>query len=173
MEPYRYTGKHNSGPMRIEAHDHEEGLAAVVVQGAKPVYVDALDIPEVTNAMHRAAGQEPPVMLGRPDLASARDGNGWIGFRGLQLRKSDDGGVTFSVGGNTETLTEAQARQCAAVVVALADGPPEPDPAEVDEIAALIYAGLYPGYAEPPGERARDAARAVLLRLRDRGPRDA
>jgi hypothetical protein len=137
---------------------------------APSAIVTGLEIPDVTNAMWRAAGQEPPVMLGRPDVDAMRDAGGWVSLGGVNLRESARG-VSVAIGGCLRTLSAAQTRQLAAVAVAMADEPPvpEPDPAEVGEIAALIYQAMYPGYAPEPGERALEAARPVLLRMRDRG----
>jgi hypothetical protein len=153
------TGGEGRCYLRVESGDDADGPSACL---------DGLDLPEIMVKACEAAGTAPPVMLGRPDVNAMRDARGWVSFRGVQLRESRDGGVSLGIGGNLETLSSAQARQMAAVAVAMADKPPEPDPAEVGEIAALIYQTMYPGYAPEPGERAREAARAVLLRMRGR-----
>jgi len=141
MKPYVYESG-NGATLRVDPADGPAAMLKATGKngGESWVPVDALEIPDVTNAMWRAAGQEPPVMLGRPDLASARDPGGWASFRGLQLRESADGGVSFGIGGNLETLTAAQTRQLAAVAVAMADGQPE-----ADDVADFIRAALPAG----------------------------
>lgn len=114
--------------------------------------------PDLHRAICEAAGTLPPVMLGRPDLDSAQGGDGWISFRGLRLRRSLDGGVSFALGGNIETLPGAQARQAAAVAVALADEA-EPPAEEVDELTAVIVQGDPSAKFGP----ARVLARKILL----------
>lgn len=140
-----------SGWLKVETEDDPDGPRA---------YLDGLDIPLVTAKLWEATGALPPVMLGRPDLASARDAGGWVSFGGLRLRESGDGGVSFAMGESTVTLPAGMARQCAAVVVAIADGcRPEPDQAVVEGLAAVIADG---GIGLPPRE-ARTLARAILL----------
>lgn len=134
------------------------------------VRVDALGIPELTARLCRACGIEPFVLIGRPDLGGARDQDGWVAFRGLRVRRAPDGGVSFAIGGNTETLPEATARQCAAVTVALADEE-ELDSAEVEDLAHAIRLGLYPDgdrIGLRPGESDRKSARAALRWMRER-----
>ena len=117
---------------------------------------DPLTAPDLCRAICEASGTLPPVMLGRPDLASARDADGWVSFRGLRLRRSEDGGVTFAVGGNSETLPPAQARRAAAVAVAMADE----QPGAAGELAAVVRAALPPDLegAEDRGQAWEDIA---------------
>jgi hypothetical protein len=111
--------------------------------------------PDLCRAVFEASGSLPPVMLGRPDLAAVRDPGGWACFRGLQLRESPNGGVSFGIGGNLETLTAAQVRQMAAVAVAMADRE-----TDAGDLAACIRAGLPadPERAEDRGEVWEDVA---------------
>jgi hypothetical protein len=115
----------------VPGRDGRATLETLTVDGR--VGVDALDIPKLTVMLYRACGQEPPVMIGRPGLDSVRDADGWVSFRGLRVRRAAGGGVSFAIGGNTETLSEAMARQCAAVTVALAD-----ERADEEDLTALI-----------------------------------
>lgn len=149
MEPYRYT---DAGGDSLEIASPVDCDAAVL-SGAAEVCVDPLDIPEVTAAMYRACGQEPPVMLGRPDLNAMRDADGWVSIRCLRLRRATGGGVSFAIGGSMETITEAQARQCAAVTAALADKRDLEDD-DVFELAAVL--------AQHPSATFPELARAVL-----------
>jgi hypothetical protein len=109
-------------------------------------------LPDVIREMCEKAGTAAPVMLGRPDLDSIRDTDGSVPIRGLRLRESGDGGVTVSVGGNAETLSPAQARQAAAVAVALADE--SRDEGDVFVLASVM--------AKHPGATFPELARAVL-----------
>ena len=142
----------------------------VSIDNGSLVDVDALDIPEVTAAMYRACGQEPPVMLGRPDLDAMRGPDGSVRFGNLALYRTADGGIGFAVRlpgeahGVCTVLTPAQARQAAAVAVALADKEPEPDPADVEALARAIHAGrcnltVVPGACDD----CRAGARSALL----------
>ena len=136
----------------------------MVTDGDQPdgptAYLDALDIPEVTGKLWEACGQQPPVMLGRPDLDSARDEDGWVSVAGVQLRESA-AGVTVEIPGGMRTLTAAQARQMAAVAVAMADGgDAEPDPAEVDALESALREA---SGRHDPGDEMTGIARALLL----------
>jgi hypothetical protein len=142
--------------------------------------VDALEIPEITTAMYRACGHKPPVMLGRPDLDAMRGPDGSVRFGNLALYRTADGDIGFAVRlpgeahGVCALLPPAQARQAAAVAVALADEKPEPDPAEVDALArTLREASLFPEPLTPLYPDLRDLARKILLagwkRETDRG----
>lgn len=167
MKPYVYE-RPSGARLRVDPDGGMAMLKAAGKNGGESwVPVDALDIPEVTNAMWRACGQEPPVMLGRPDLGL--DLIHWpmeYKFRELAVRRSADGGVTFGIGGNSETLPPSQVRQMAAIAVALAD---EPDPhlADVESLASyLAEAGFGPG-ATP-----ETVAVAALRWMRNREARD-
>jgi hypothetical protein len=125
--------------------DRDDGKAAVRIEEPRvPAgrvcvswVADPLLAPDLCRAICEAAGTLPPVMLGRPDLAAVLDADGFASFRGLSARRSADGGVTFSVAGNSETLSAPQVRHLAAIAVALADEP-EPTLAEVDELESVL-----------------------------------
>lgn len=128
------------------------------------VDVDALDIPAITTAMYRACGQEPPVMLGRPEV----DLNGSTRVGDLHVWKEQSGCVGFmaadpDVAARTGALRlePHMVRQLAAVAIAYADAPPQPDPAEVDALACLVMEVLNPGAMGIAG--ARPLARKILL----------
>ena len=149
----------------LECGQGEHGYLDATGRGdSVQVCVDPLEIPGLTVALYKAAGQEPPVMLGRPDVAVLRGHEGWVRLRGLRVRRAAGGGVEFAIGGNTETLPDAMTRTCAAVAVALADAEPEQDTAEVETLARAIHAGRCGLTAVSPDacDGCRAGARAAL-----------
>jgi len=153
---------------RLEVGECGQGDGCLNVTSEKgvevSVCVDPLEILDLTVALYRACGQEPPVMLGRPDVSVLRDRDGWVGLQGLRVRRAEDGGVSFAIGGNVETLSGAMTRTCAAVAVALADAEPEQDTAEVETLARAIHAGRCGLTAVSPDacDGCRAGARAAL-----------
>lgn len=124
--------------------------------------------PDLCRAIFEAAGAPPPVMLGRPALGPTPR---TFLFRGLDVSRSADGGVTFAIGGNKETLTAPQVRQMAATAVTLADEP-EFAPGDVDGLAGALHA-VECGCKEGPAESNRDTARTALRWMKGREARDA
>ena len=160
----------------LVVYDREDGKAALQIEGRRhgvrtadaSWVADPAIAPDLHRAICEASGTLPPVMLGRPDLGPTPR---TFLFRGLDVSRSADGGVTFAIGGNRETLPPSQVRQMAATAVALADEP-EFAPGDVDGLAGALHA-VECGCREGPTESNRDTARAALRWMRDRGARDA
>jgi hypothetical protein len=115
------------------------GARCAIAVGGQPFFVDPLEIDEHARAMYEAAGVPSPVTLERPDLGPTPRTHL---FRGLDVYRSADGGVTFAIGGNRETLSASLVRQMAAVAVAMADEAPE-----AGDVAGFIRAALPAGLA--------------------------
>jgi hypothetical protein len=162
VKPYAYTD--GSGDELVIASPVD---CDVAVLSAAEVCVDPLHIPEIAAKMYEACGQQPPVMLGRPDIPESDPWCPWPGSSlsaiaaGRQVRQMWLNGPSLS-------MAPAQARQYAA----LADrADAEPDPADVDDLAAVIRHELYPGSERTglrPSGSDRTAARAALRWMRDR-----
>lgn len=124
--PYVYADA-DGDQLAIEPGPHQTAR----IDAEAGVFVDASAIPAVTNALWRSCGIEPPVMLARPQLV---DPDHVTEFRALAVYRSSDGGVSFAIGGNTETLDQVTTRRMAAHAVAVADSPA---PAE-DHVEELV-----------------------------------
>jgi hypothetical protein len=165
-QPFRLVdGK--GGWLEVRRVTFISGGLPVLSTGGLGFAVDPMEIPAITAKLYEAAGHQPPVMLGRPDLDAMRSSDGGIRFGDLLLCKTALGEVAFAVhpAGKTVTtfavLEAAQARLAAAATVALADEPPELDPEEVDKLACLVMETLNPGAMGIAG--ARPLARKILL----------
>jgi hypothetical protein len=140
--------------------------------GQHSAYLEPSAVPAAALALYEAAGLPEPLILPRvmPPL-----GGPWRPEKGAALwaarvRAGNAPGevrVGWGGAGPYEDMTPAKAREMAAVLAALADeADAEPDLAEVDELAEVIRAGLYPPSKEiglRPDDADRAAARAVLL----------
>ncbi len=131
---------------------HGGGVQVLVKEQSRDVaafHVPSGLFPDVVREIHEKAGKAAPVMIGRPDVSAGRES-----FRGLRVERATDGdGVSFSIGGNKETLAAHMTRAMAAYAVALADSP-EPDDDDVFELAAVL--------ARHPSATFPELARAVL-----------
>ena len=154
MEPFKLTD-HDGASLEVLpcAHGQHGYIAAGSRDGL--VCVHPADIPDVANALYEAAGQKPPVRLGRPGVDTAKPAV--VGS--LRVWKEADGRVGFmpadaaraSVTGALR-LRPHEVRRLAAVAVAYADA--EADQGDVHELAAVL--------AEHPGATFPELARAVL-----------
>jgi hypothetical protein len=131
------------------------GARCAIAVGGQPFFVDPLEIDEHARAMYEAAGVPSPVTLERPDLGPTPRTHL---FRGLDVYRSADDGVTFAIGGNRETLSASLVRQMAAVAVALADAG-EPDQAEVDALESVLREA---SGRHDPDDTMTGIARAIL-----------
>jgi hypothetical protein len=170
MEPYEYDQPGCDAQLVIMPT--LGGDARVIVNSGHPtVYVDvpASEVPAAALALYEAAGLPEPVILPRPELP---EGGKWRPAEGSRLVLSQQGNdvrVEFDItNGASSTMPPAKAREMAAVLAVLADeADAEPDPAEVDRLAALIkaedYDLNYPSRCE--------LARSILLAGWKREPR--
>jgi hypothetical protein len=132
------------------------GVALSVDDGGGLVDVSADDFPALAAGLYEAAGLPAPVILERPDVPEGS----FPLIHGYRLDARVNGRmVEFTMpGAEPLTLVPAAVRGIAAVLASLAgQADAEPDPAEVDRVAALIAS---PGAMGIGG--CRDAARRVL-----------
>jgi len=113
------------------------------------------ELAALVAALYEDAGLPAPVILERPDLGTGRVAH----LGGLTAGITSNGSVELGYGSASDLVTPARARQWAATVAAVADlaEVDEPDPAEAEELAALMDAemerrgagqfGLYPACA--------------------------
>ena len=155
-----------------------DGVLSLDTGSAKSVTVKPGDLEDVTRKLCEAAGRPAQVMIGRPDVDTGKTAT--VGD--LQVWREPDGRVGFMADGGDAVMLGAlrlrpfEVRRLAAVAVAYADAADEPDadepdPAEVEELAAAIRAGLFPDSERiglRPGESDRTAARAALEWMRKR-----
>lgn len=166
MEPYRHEDA-DGDAMTISPGD---GEALIVILKQLPVRVGPPDIDGITRAMHEACGQQPPVILERPDVQIPRDGSpvrfGDFGFRLYE------GDIAVSLPGIVaKAITPGALRETAAFMAAYADAvEAEPDPADVDDLAAAIMRAHNPGVMGLDG--ARPTARTALRWMKDREARN-
>lgn len=146
-------------------HAHAGDVAAVRTGGT--VYVLPEHFPEVAAGLWTGAGLPPPVILEPPGYDTS--GETRIGAFTL-WREDGNAHVNMAFGGCA--LDSAGARHLAAAIVAYGDGAEaEPDPGEVEELAALIVSGLYPPGVPAdlrPSDYDRTAARTALRWMRDK-----
>lgn len=180
MDPFR---RHDGKGGWLEVREVREGDPAgaegcVITTGTSGFVAEPLmDIPAIARWMYQACGQEPAVMLGRPEINPDRP----VTVGQFQVWKEPDGRIGF-MPADTEAASMTGAlrlaphavRQLAAVAVAYADAAAEqePGPAEVEDLAHAIRLGLYPDSDRiglRPSEGDRTAARAALKWMRERG----
>ncbi|SET52404.1 hypothetical protein [Nonomuraea wenchangensis] len=138
---YTFMGPHNYN-LTIDKSDIY-GEAAEVGVGGRVVDVPAADLPEIVAALYRAAGQEPPIILPRPDTHELRT-EGWVDGRNVNASAG------LRVVGSVPTM---QARDYAAHLAAAADlADAEPDPEQLKQLVELI----------DPWSTAEANARAIL-----------
>lgn len=182
--PKAYFDEEDGQGRALRVYTRDDGKAAVQVEDRTGIgrvlaswVADPLTAPDLCAAICKAAGQEPPVMLARPDLEAMAGKDGAVRLGHLALYRTTDGEVAFAVHppgvvtGRAAVLTAAQARQAAAVAVALADLKDEPDPAEVDSLAMAVHGARCEGgdgCEWAPTIDDRNTARAALKWMRER-----
>ena len=135
-------------------HDDEltgGGHVHADMTGAGPVCIPPGDWPQIIAAAYEKVGLPAPVILDRSGYDTRSETR--IGAFTL-WREDGHARVNMAFGGCT--LDSAEARHLAAAIVAYADDL-QPDPAEVTELAELIFAEVYRG-----NHSAQDAAKAIL-----------
>jgi len=81
MKPWPYESA-AGGKLWVAPGGGSRAMLTITAGGAEAeVLVDALDVPEVTVRLWEAVGQEPPVMLGRPELPGDGTSAEVAGFR--------------------------------------------------------------------------------------------
>jgi hypothetical protein len=148
-----------------ECHDDDlnKGHVHVDMTGAGPVCIPPGDWPRIIAAVYGKAGLSAPVILEPSGCDTSRDAR--IGAFTLTLwPEGDKARINMAFGG--ATLDRSEARHLAAAIVAYGDAAnAEPDPGEVDELAAVILSELYPNGIPAgacPSESDRTAARTAL-----------
>lgn len=175
MKPYEYTEAADGENLRIEPGPH--GGAWLIVQNygaSRIIEVDPSAVPAAALALYEAAGLPAPVIL--PRVMHPLSGP-WRLSEGSTLTASCYGKqvrIAFDqVNGPASAFPPAEARELAAVLVALADqAEAEPDPAEVEELAEAIRAAIHPDAPRlglRPTDSDRIAARTALQWKREAG----
>lgn len=151
------------------------GCARIGISERCGAHIPAEDFPEFIAALYAAAGKPEPVTLERPegiDAALSRpDGTFSAGSYAFAVH---DGCIDMTGPVHCMLAEEAEFVAAALGVCAAVVRTAEPDPAEVDELAAVIRAELYPpseSIGLRPGESDRAAARAALRWMRDKQQR--
>jgi hypothetical protein len=130
------------------------------------------DLPKITRELYKAAGLPSPVILACPPIPE--DGE-WQSDGNSLLRVSRDRDrltVRTTMDGGAAVLSPADARAMAAVLATLADeAEAEPNPEEVDALAAAIMREHNPGAMRLDG--ARPFARTALRWMNAKAKRDA
>lgn len=124
---------------------------------------------QIAEAMHEAAGLPAPVILERPG-ATVKDGVNRAGP--IEVGRLGDRVTVGLYGIQPEEIEPAVARRLAALIAIRADEvqSDEPDPAEVQELAAEIRSELKRMGGSPP-EATGMAARIALRWMRDKQQR--
>jgi hypothetical protein len=142
------------------------GCARVWVSERCGIHVKAAGFPALIAALYEAAGLPAPIILARPVGGEylMRHFPSALGA-GITVNRKDGFVV---IRGDGLLFDPKTVRDLAAFAVTLADeAESEPDPAEVEELAAAIRTGLHPDSGRP-GEPDRMAARAALRWFRDK-----
>lgn len=131
---------------------------------------------EFVTTLYEAAGKPAPVILDRPEVAADGDGSTGINIFTVKLEPDLRSlGIRYHGAPNRAIIAPGPARVLASVIAAYADAgqahQDEPDPAEVEELAAAIRAQLHPASGKP-SEADRTAARAALRYLRGKQQRE-
>jgi hypothetical protein len=164
-EPYRLVdGK--GGWLEVRKVTLVDGDRCGVATSGQAFIVDPAEIPAIARAMYEACGQQPPVILGRPDTSAS--GTPTVLGTIYPFRSAKGARVAVGRGTGDIYLEPGHAREIAAILAACADeAEPEPDPADVDALAAAIHAGT--GCCDgAPSENHRSAARTALRWMKDR-----
>lgn len=173
--PYVYTPRPGEW---LRVSRDEEGRCMVGVAAEESGYAHSArfrpdDVPAVAagiaTAMHEAAGLPAPVILERPG-ATIADGVNRAGS--IEVGRLRDRVTVGLYGIQPEEIEPAVARRLAALIAIRADEvqSDEPDPAEVQELAAEIRSELKRMGGSPP-EATGMAARIALRWMRDKQQR--
>jgi len=165
-----------SGPggrcyLRAERKDHP------VDAWAPSVIIGSPEIPALTAAMLEACGLRPFLVMAAPaaryPLVPGPHGEESVTVTPSPgSRPSNVPGVMLATGGAGIRLTGDEPMLVAvALVTAMQKAETDPDPSDVDALAAVIRHALCPGSGRP-GESDRASARAALRWMRDREARD-
>lgn len=129
-------------------------------QGDEVFCVPVAGLAQFTAAIWEAAGKPEPVILDRPEATS---GGGISRAGRIEVGRLRDLVTVGLYGIQPEEIEPEQARRLAALIAIRAGeaAEDEPDPAEVEELAAAIRRELHPDSGKP-AEADRTAARAAL-----------
>jgi hypothetical protein len=173
MEPYAYEdGDGNT----LYIGPHPDKISTAIIQAEtvrRPVCVPAKDFRGVVDELARACGLLVPVIINRSSASFPEDG-GPFRFGEFGFRLDGEGLVLPSLPGVTAMpVPPAALRELAGHLVALAEqAEAEPDPEEVDGLAAAVRAE-FQSDGTPPTEWEKKVARAALRWMNAKGARDA
>jgi hypothetical protein len=166
MEPYIYR-RPNGDVLDIQGTGEVAVVTVQPIEGddSATIVIPAGDLGKVFGALREACGLPPAVILDRPDFNGlSTERMDWSPDPNSLLRVSRDRDrltVRTTMDGGAGVLTPAAGRATAAVLAVLADeAEAEPDPEEVDELAAALMAAHNPSAMGIEG--ARPFARTAL-----------
>lgn len=147
-------------------------LSVVHGSGERNAKIWADDVPAVSagiaQGLHLAAGLLPPVILEHPaSLPDAiTEGGVTVGMEGRAIL------IGVAVAPPSKRLEPEEARTLAAALAVYADrSEAQPDPEEIEELAALIRHDIHPD-SGGPSETDRIAARAALRWMKGKRQRE-
>jgi len=150
------------------------GCARLTVSKPCGVHLEASDFPALTGALYEGAGLPAPVILERPEVDLTADCSSVNIFTVTLEPNLRSVGIRYHGAPNRAIVAPGPARVLAAVIAAYADvaqaNRDEPDPGEVEELAAAIRTAHHP-HSGRPGDGDRTAARAALRWMRDKQQR--
>jgi len=146
-------------------HAHAGDIAAVSTRGT--VYVLPEHFREVAAGLWAGAGLPPPVILDRPEIVSDGDGETGVNIFTVRLEPHFKSvSIRYHGAPAAAVIAPGPARLLASVIAAYADAAEgESDPAEVEELTAVLWDAMKGGPAET-------AARAALKWMRGKQQRE-
>ena len=177
MDPYRYDEKPSGDRLVIDAADTAKAVLSVREGDQEAaIVIGAAACRAVTEALHEAAGLGRPMILETPAprerLAGGPHGDELVSVTPSAARSASNvPGVLLGAGGGAVRLIgDEPLRVAIALVEAMREAAePEPDPAEVEELAEV----LSEGGALSTDTLVERLAELALRWMNGRGKRDA
>jgi hypothetical protein len=139
MEPYVHEDD-NGNMLTIYSEGDRAGMTICGEAADDPLRVFPEDFAKIAEALAKRCGLPSPVILNRSSARFPDDGS-LFRFGDFGFRLYPEGVAPSLPGIEAKVVPAAALRELAAHLVALADqAEAEPDPAEVDELAAAIRA---------------------------------
>jgi hypothetical protein len=164
MEPWTYTDG-DKGELVISTCNPGEVTVQTQGNGSLAV-VMADDLPEVTAKLYEACGLPAPVILARPGTEMLGTPDLPVRLAGFRIWRGGSGVCIDSTAAFSSLSPDVIRTLAAVLAVHAGEAEAEPDPAEVDGLAAEIMRVHNPGAMGLDG--ARPLARTFLLWQRNR-----
>lgn len=164
MNPYRHEDK-DSDWLTVAPHAIAPGVAFLKAC-SKGVEVYPKNIPAITAALYEAVGVKPPMVLGSlPGPDSLGEVAPFVTVEPSPAGSPQNlPGVMLNMDGRqVRLIRDEPLRVAAALVSAMREAEAAPDPAEVEELAAVLHSASHPnGCTRGPTSEQVDEARAAL-----------